>query len=87
MSQARPDVDAIERDLLAAFDTVREAMGPRPDDSVEDYAMVSIECFCKVALEVFRKVPPNRIRAVARHFEIVARTNGAEVLTLERNPP
>ncbi len=87
MSERRPDVDAIEHDLVDALETVRATMGNLDDDSVEEHAMVSLECFCKVALEVFRKVPPNRIRAVARQFEIVARTNGAEVLTLEKAPP
>ena len=83
MCQARPDIDAIEHDLADALETVREAMGVCDDDSPEEHAMVSLECFCKVALEVFRKVPANRIRAVARHFEIQARLNGADVLTTE----
>lgn len=84
MSQVRPDVDAIEHDLVDALETVRETMGKLEEDTVEENAMIALECFCKVALEVFRKVPPNRIRAVARHFEIVARSTGAHVLTPSR---
>lgn len=84
MSQVRPDVQAIESDLVDALETVRDRLGALEAESVEENAIVAIECFCKVALEVFRTVPPKRIRAVARHFEIVARCNGAEVLTLEK---
>lgn len=84
MSQARPDVDAIERDLVDALETIRDRMASDPD-SVEENAYVAVECFCKVALDVFRKVPPNRIRAAARQLEIHARLNGAEVLTLAQH--
>lgn len=80
MSQARPDVDGVERDLADALETIRDRLGALGEDTVEEHAMVSLECFCKIALEVFRKVPPNRIRAVARHFELVARCTGADVL-------
>ncbi len=84
MSQVRPDIDAIEQDLLDALETIHSTMGLLEPDTVEENAYIALECFCKVALEVFRKVPPNRIRAVARQFEIHARLNGAEVLTLAK---
>lgn len=83
MTRARSDVDSIDADLTVALQTIREALKP-VDGTPEDYAMCAVETFAAVALRVFRKTNPSKLRSEARTVEIGARLSGVPVLQLER---
>lgn len=82
MTRARSYVDAIDVDLTLALQTVREALAP-VDGTPEDSALCAIETFAAVALRVFRKTNPSKLRSEARTVEIGARLSGKPVLKLE----
>lgn len=81
MTRARSDVDAIDADLSLALQTIREAMTPA-DGTPEDNALCAVETFAAIALRVFRKTNPSKLRSEARTVEIGARMNGVPVLEL-----
>ena len=75
----RTDMDATERDMVAALRVLREAL--QPEDGTEvDNALCSIKTFCDVALRVMRKTNPSKVRDCARTVEIKARIDGIPVL-------
>lgn len=82
-ARARSDVDAIDADLTLALQTVREALKP-VDGTPEDHAMCAIETFAAVALRVFRKTNPSKLRSEARTVEIGARLSGIPILEVTR---
>lgn len=85
MTRAYTDIDAMERDIVDAFRTVRN--GPDAEDGTpEDIALASIETFAVIALRVLRKTNPSKVRSEARTVEIKARMDGLPVLTTEGEP-
>ena len=76
---ARTNTDEIELDLIEQLRIVRDAMDPQ-DDTREDWALCGIETFCAIALLVFAKTNPSKIRAAAVQVEIKARMDGKPVL-------
>lgn len=79
MTRARTDVDAIEADLVRCMQTLREALKP-VDGTPEDEALAAVETTLVIALRVFRKTNPSKIRDEARTVEIKARMDGRQVL-------
>lgn len=85
MTRAASDVDALDIDLTAAIRTIREALKP-VDGSPEDIAIASVETFAVIALRVFRKTNPSKLRSEARTVEIRARMDGIPVQDKEGQP-
>lgn len=79
MTRARSDVDQIDVDLTMALQTLREALQP-VDGTPEDHALCAVETFCAIALRVFRKTNPSKLRSEAMTVEIGARMSGKPVL-------
>jgi hypothetical protein len=79
MTRARSEVDEIDADLTLALQTIREALKP-VDGTPEDNALCAVETFAAVALRVFRKTNPGKLRSEARTVEISARMNNVPVL-------
>lgn len=79
MTRARSEVDEIDADLTMALQTIREALKP-VDGTPEDNALCAVETFAAVALRVFRKTNPSKLRSEARTVEIGARLAGLQVL-------
>ncbi len=75
----RTIVDEIDADLTLALQTIREALQP-VDGTPEDNAICAVETFAAVALRVFRKTNPSKLRSEARTVEIGARLTGIQVL-------
>lgn len=75
----RSNVDEIDADLTLALQTIREALNP-VDGTPEDNALCAVETFAAVALRVFRKTNPSKLRSEARTVEIGARLSGIQVL-------
>lgn len=81
-TRAFSNVDEIDADLTIALQTVRDALKP-VDGTPEDHAMCAIETFAAVALRVFRKTNPSKLRSEARTVEIGARLAGKPVLEVD----
>lgn len=78
MSRARPDVSPITRDLTDALVQVRNLIDLTEPEN--EAAWAQIETFCAVALRVFAKTNPSKLRDAAMAEEISARLQGREVL-------
>lgn len=74
-ARGRSDVDQLDADVSAALELLRARLQPK-DDTAEDAAMCTVENFVVVALAVFRKTNPSKIRSEARTAEIGARLSG-----------
>lgn len=79
MPRAFTNTAEIEADLLAALRILREALDPQEGTPVDD-AFAHVETFSTLALRVFRKTNPSKIRSEAMTLEIAARMSGREVL-------
>lgn len=75
----RSDVAKIDADITEAIAVLREALGPM-DGSIEDTALCAVETFIVVALRVFAKTNPGKLRSEARTVEIMARMDGIPVV-------
>ncbi len=75
----RSNVEEIDRDLTAAFAVLRGKFAI-PDGTPEDTAMCEIETFCAIALRVFRKTNPSKLRSETRTVELQARLDGIPVI-------
>lgn len=75
----RSDVAELDADITEAITVLREALGPM-EGSVEDRALTSVETFITVALRVFRKTNPSKLRSEARTVEIKCRMDGVPVV-------
>lgn len=82
--RAFTDTKAIAADLIEALATVRAELKP-VDGTPADDAFAHVETFCAVALRVFAKTNPSKIRDEARTVEIAARINGRQVLEPSRS--
>lgn len=82
MTRAYTDVDAMDHDITEAIKFIRASMSPE-DGTVADVHLASIETFAVIALRVFRKTNPSKIRSEARTVEIKARMDGIPVMTTE----
>lgn len=71
----RSNIDAMKADLLAALTAVRDRLDPDLEDE-----WAQIETFCAIALRVFAKTNPSKLRDAAMIEEIKARLDGREVL-------
>lgn len=67
----RADVDEIDEQVSAALELLRARLQPQ-DHTPEDAAICTVENFGVVALAVFRKTNPSKIRSEARTAEIGA---------------
>ena len=76
--RAKSDIRAIQADLLQALATVRPMINLDAPDA--DAAWAEIETFCSIALRVFAKTNPSKLRDAAMAEEIKARIQGREVL-------
>ena len=74
-ARCRTDVDQLDDDVTAALAIRRDRLQPQ-DDTPEDAAICTVENFVVVALAVFRKTNPSKIRSEARTAEIGARLAG-----------
>lgn len=78
MSRARPNIKEMQQDIIKAVMVIRDAVDlSKPEN---DDAMAQIETFCAVALRVFAKTNPSKLRDAAMVEEIKARLEGREVL-------
>lgn len=71
----RPNIEAMKADLMTALTAVRDRLDP---DLEGEWAQ--IETFCAIALRVFAKTNPSKLRDAAMIEEIKARMDGREVL-------
>ncbi len=79
MTRARSDVAEIDAEITDAIQALREALSP-VDGSAEDTALCSVETFVVIALRVFSKTNPSKLRSEARTVEIKARLDGIPVV-------
>lgn len=79
----KTDVTELDRDVTAAFKVLRTALQP-VDGTPEDTALCEIETFCALALMVFKKTNPSKVRSEARTLEIKARMDGIPVVEMQR---
>jgi len=75
----RSDVSTIDADITEAITVLREAIQPM-EGSVEDTALCSVETFIVIALRVFAKTNPSKLRSETRTVEIKARLDGIPVV-------
>ena len=75
----RSDVREIDADITEAITIIREAIQPM-EGSVEDNALCAVETFIVVALRVFAKTNPSKLRSEALTVEIKARLDGIPVV-------
>jgi hypothetical protein len=73
--RAKSDVGEITADLVAAIQDIRQYIPPEGEDS-----LAQIETFCAIALRVFAKTNPSKLRDAAMAEEIKARIDGREVM-------
>lgn len=74
----KTDIRELDADITAELLVLRKALAP-VDDSDEDVALCSVETFIAVALRVFSKTNPSKLRSEARNVEIQARMDGVPV--------
>lgn len=78
MSRARPDITEMQQDIIQAVKVIRQSVDlTKPEN---DDAMAQIETFCAIALRVFAKTNPSKLRDAAITEEIKARMEGREVI-------
>lgn len=71
----RPDVDVIDDQATAALAIVRDRLQPE-DDTPEDAAICTLENIIVLAINVFRKTNPSKLRSEAVSLEIQTRLDG-----------
>lgn len=76
--RARTITSMINEDLVQALATVRALIDLT--DPENEAAWAQIETFCSIALRVFAKTNPSKLRDAAMAEEIKARIEGREVL-------
>lgn len=74
----KTDIRELDADITDALLTLREALQPM-EDSAEDTALCAVETFVAVALRVFSKTNPSKLRSESRNVEIQARMDGIPV--------
>ena len=79
MTRARSDVADIDADITEALLVIRNALDPT-EGTPESYALYAVETFAVIALRVFAKTNPSKLRSEARTVEIKARLDGIPVL-------
>lgn len=75
----RSDVAELDADITEAITVLRDALQPM-DGSAEDAALCSVETFIVIALRVFAKTNPSKLRSETRTVEIKARMDGIPVV-------
>ena len=75
----RSDVTEIDDDITEAVQVLRNALQP-VDGSEVDTALCSVETFIVIALRVFAKTNPSKLRSETRTVEIKARMDGIPVV-------
>ena len=76
--RARSDISSMSKDLTDALYSVRNVIDLT--DPQNEAAWAQIETFCSIALRVFAKTNPSKLRDAAMAEEIKARIQGREVL-------
>lgn len=76
--RARTNVHEIHEDIVAALDAVRPQLNLA--DPATEAAWAEIETFVAVAIKVFAKTNPSKIKSEAMTVEIHARMDGRECL-------
>lgn len=79
MREHRTDIAEIEGEMEAALKIVRDALQP-VDGSEADTALCGVETFVAIALQVYAKTNPSKLRSETRTFEIRARLDGIPVV-------
>lgn len=79
MTRNRAAVDELDAGVTAALLVLRSKLY-LPDGSEQELALSSIETFCAVAIQVFRKTNPSKLRSEARTLEIRCRLDGIPVV-------
>jgi hypothetical protein len=75
----RSDVDSVDRDITAALQLLRDRL-PFPEGSEQETALNEIETFCAIAIRVFRKTNPSKLRSESRNVEVQAYLDGVPVI-------
>jgi len=76
--RARPDISSMAGDLTEALVSIRNLIDlTKPENEA---AWAQIETFCSIALRVFAKTNPSKLRDAAMAEEIKARIDGRGVL-------
>lgn len=76
--RARSDISSMSRDLTDALVSVRNLIDLTEPEN--EAAWAQIETFCSIALRVFAKTNPSKLRDAAMAEEIKARIEGREVI-------
>lgn len=79
MARARTDVDDLDAEITAALQVLRTKLY-LPDGSEQELALCSIETFCAVAIRVFKKTNPSKLRSESRTVELQCRLDGIPVI-------
>jgi hypothetical protein len=78
-ARARSDVRTLDADITGSLLVLRANLNA-DDGSDADTALAEVETFIAVALRVFSKTNPGKLRSEARNVEIQARLDGIEVV-------
>ncbi len=79
MREHRTDIAEIDAEITEAVRVLRDALAP-VDGSEVDTALCSVETFIVIALRVFAKTNPSKLRSETRTVEIKARLDGIPVV-------
>ena len=79
-ARARTDTSEIAADIIAAVNRLRP-VALQTDES----AWAEVETFIAIALKVFAKTNPSKLRDAARIVEIHARINNIECLEVDKD--
>ena len=71
MARARPDIGELSRDVVARIEQFRPHCAP-----IDEGGWYEIESFVAIALRVFAKTNPSKLRDAAMIEEIKARIEG-----------
>ena len=75
MRQSRTNISEIAADIVSAVDRLRPIAA-----QTDERAWAEIETFIAIALKVFSKTNPSKLRDAARTIEIQARLKNVECL-------
>ena len=80
--RAKSELEGVVADLMTSIGWIRDELGigSRVVDPRTEEHMAHIETFCAIAVRVFRKTNPSKLRDAAMAEEIKARIEGREVI-------
>lgn len=83
MARARTNIEQMKLDLIRSLKLIEDVITQvveQTDDNELEAAMAEVQTFCAVAIRVFAKTNPSKIRSEAMTVEIAHRLAGRPVI-------